>query len=308
MKKVHILLIFVVLLTLSMTTAAFAKQSGDTIEGIALEFVYDELSGECVSLIIKTDGGVEETVPIPEGYQCEDLAALIEDENYDPDTDPVYVVIHGHWVINEDNKAVFQVDAIEVVIDGDDGDGDDEEGEGNGWGKGGVYCSENSDRVHPIAQRIADKIDGVSLSWVTEKVCKDGFGFGEVMLAINTALANQTPDVVEPEDDIDPENGDECNPDDGEDCEDNSLGEAADEWLHLRLAGKGWGQIWKGTNLVEDDKTDKPGKGWLNKPEKVKGPKPGKGPDKGEDHPSNKDHPNNKNKNNKNKNNTDEDD
>lgn len=304
MKKIHVLLILVVLLTLGMTTAAFAKRSSDTIEGMVKEFTYNEESGVCETLIIINEYGNEETISLPVDFDCEPIAILLEDPEYD---NPIFVVIYGNWVINEDNVAVFQVDEIKVVDESEGGEGEGEgEGEGDGWGKGGVYCSEDSGRDHPIAVKISDKYPGISLSWVKEKVCEDGFGFGEVMLAIQTVLANPPRVVNGNEESVDPEDGEVCNPEEGDCEEDNSLGLAADEWLNLRKAGKGWGQIWKENNLVKKDKSDAPGLGRLNKTEKDKGPKEGKGPNKGEDHPSNKVHPNKENKNKNNKN--DEDD
>jgi hypothetical protein len=301
MKKKYILLILVVLLALSLTTAAFAKESGDTFEGVVVEDPEDVEDEACEFLFIETEDGIKEIVTPEEDFGCDFFVEFIFGETY--------VVVNGDWIITEENELAFRASSVEVVEEGEGGEGEEgeegeEEGEG-GWGRGGVYCAEGSERVHPIAQKIVDKYEGVALTWVKEMVC-DGFGFGEVMLAIQTVLANQTPVDVEDGDEVDPENGDGCTPEDGGDCVDNSLGNAAEELLNWRKAGKGWGQIWKENRIVENETSDKPGLGKLNKTEKVKGPKEGKGQDKGEDHPSNKVHPNNKNKN-KNKN-SDEDD
>lgn len=273
MKKKHIVLILVVMLTLSMTTAAFAKQSGETMRGEVIEITDDDGDGYCETLIIDTDGddGEDtETITLPEDFDCTSVA--VGD----------YVVVAGEWIINSDGEVIFVADEIEINPEEDE----DEEGEGNGWGKGGVYCAGGKEKTHPVALKIAEKYDveDITSEWVMEQVC-DGFGFGEVMLAIQTQLAFQKQNEGE-----------------GGEGKENTLGEDAEEWLNRRKAGQGWGQIWKENGIVKNDKTDNPPPGWLNKPEKEKGPKEGKGPDKGPDHPSNNSNrPIKEDKNNKNK-------
>jgi len=303
MKKKHILLILVVLLTLSMSTAAFAKKGGETVEGVFIEFTTNADTGFCETLVIETDDEELVTFTLPDGYDCINFDGF--------ESGITYVKVSGEWNLNDEGQVILELTSI-TQTEPDEGDDD---GEGNGSGSGGVYCNgdEESGRIHPVAQKIASKYEGiVDPAWVQEMAC-DGFGFGEVMLAIQTQLAYQKMNGTEelsgegcgseePTGDV--AEGGEGEPD-GEETVCNSLGNAAKEWLNQRKAGLGWGEIWHGKGLVKNDKTDNPPPGWLKKQaqeEKEKGPKEGKGPNKGEDHPSNNSNrPEKENKNNKNK-------
>jgi hypothetical protein len=300
MKKKHLLLILVVLLTFSITTAAFAKKGGKTVEGYFVE-VTTNVDGFCETLVIETDDGELVTFTLEDGNDCSKFAGF--------EAGITYVKVSGEWNLNAEGEVVLDLSEFEPAEPGEKGEDDDS-------GSGGVYCNGGKDEMHPVTKKISDKYEGVVDSeWVKDMVC-DGFGFGEVMLAIQTQLAYQKKNgegevvpgegCVSEEPPGDGEEGTAEEPEGGEETVCNSLGDGAEQWLNHRKAGQGWGQIWKGIDIVENDNTDSPGNGRFNKPEKEKGPKEGKGPDKGPEHPSNKLKPNKENKNNKNKN--DEDD
>ena len=91
----------------------------------------------------------------------------------------------------------------------------------------------------------------------------DGFGFGGVMLALQTVSAKG-------------EDGEEASGDDSV----NPTETAADEVLAKKKEGQGWGQIWKEDGLTKSDKADSPPPGLLKKEEKQNGPPEDKGPNK----------------------------
>lgn len=240
MKRKYFALLLVVLLALALTSAAFAQAGIGNPKGII-----ESLDEACTTLTIQGEEEGDElfTVTLPEGFDCSGLEV------------GMYVVIKGAWVEDE-----FQVEWVKEADPEDDGEGD-----GNAWGAGGVYCAGGKEYPHPVAQKIADKYE-ITPEWVMERACA-GYGFGEIMLALQTQLSLQTQ----------AQNG-EGGPD-------------ADELLDERKNGKGWGQIWKENELVKNDKAADPPPGWLNKEAKETGPKDEKGPDKGPDHPSNKEKP-----------------
>ena len=124
MKVKHIVLILVVLLTLSMTTAAFAKQSGETFEGFV--HVSTDLTA-CEIIIISAEdwenpeASDTETFTLPEDFVFDCTSVAIGD----------YIVIIGEWVII-DGEVLFVVEWIGPP---------DLEGGGEGEGKG-AYCAD----------------------------------------------------------------------------------------------------------------------------------------------------------------------
>lgn len=85
--------------------------------------------------------------------------------------------------------------------------------------KQGFYCR-NLDVPHPVGSRIAERY-GVPYEQVMTWFCQDRMGFGEIMLALQTAkLTEEEPDEVVTE----------------------------------RVSGKGWGNIWFERGLVGKDK------------------------------------------------------
>jgi hypothetical protein len=296
MKKKYIMLILVVLLTMAMTTTAFAKTGKGNPEGTVIEV---EMDGEvCVSITIETEEDGTLKIYVPEGFDCSTLIGTV-------------VVAKGEWtteIVDDVEIVVFIAEWVKEA------DLDDDDGEGEGWGAGGVYCAEGSSKYyqHPLAQKIVDKYSAdypaVTTEWVMEKKC-DGFGFGQIMLAIQTELAYQK--KGEPGACVDvitdpPDPGDPSADPPGDDPVDEDL--CAGQWLNKRKGGQGWGQIWKENGLVKNEKADKVPYGQFKKAEKQqKGPKEdknsnGKGPEKGPDHPKN----NKPDKGNKNKNQDDE--
>jgi len=278
MKKKHWILILVVILMLGLSTVAFAKSDTDNLKGTVVSVTPPAGSDTFGTLVLRFEDGEEITITLPGDF---DYAAIQPD---------MVVVVKGQW-----QDGIFYAEWVqEADLDDDGDDGDDGDGEGNAWGPGGVYCAGGKDRPHPVAQKISDKYD-VSIEWVMEQKCT-GFGFGQVMLALQTSLSVQNGE--EPEEEPEEEPGEPC--EGSETCPENGLETQAKGLLDMRKEGKGWGQIWKETGLSKHGDADVSPSGWLKKPEKVKEPKEGKGPNKGPDHPSNKNKPE-KVKNNKNK-------
>lgn len=96
-------------------------------------------------------------------------------------------------------------------------DGDDEEDDGDTDSDGGRADSPlcTGDTVHPVGTSIADTYE-VEYSQVMDWFC-DGFGFGEIMLALETGKA---------------------------------LDEDAGDLLDAKGQGNGWGKIWKEKGLI----------------------------------------------------------
>ena len=238
MKKILMIFTLALVLTLAVSTAAFAKAGVGNPKG---EITAIDTEGGTVTIM--TEDG-ELVLTLPEGYDFGDLQ--IGD----------YVVAKGAWTaegfdadwvkLADDEET--EVEETEEPIVTEETEEGEENGEDGGWGEGGVYCNGGKDKPHPVAQKIADKY-GVSVEWVMSYAC-DGFGFGGVMLALQTQAAN------------------------------GEGGETADQVLAKKKAGQGWGQIWKDSGLTKTDKADSPPPGQLKKEEKQTGPPEDKGPNK----------------------------
>jgi hypothetical protein len=215
MRKILSVLTLVVVFMMAITSVAGAKTGAGNPKG---EVTDVDTENGTITLLLEDGSSLVITLP----------------EDYDFETSPIevgmFVVAKGEWT--EDG---FNADWVRETDDDPEDPGDDT---GNAWGQGGVYCAGGKENVHPVAQKIADKYE-VDPEWVMSYAC-DGHGFGGVMLALQTAEAN--------------EGGD------------------AEEYLAQRKEGKGWGQIWKENGLVKNDKADNPPPGQLKKPDKDNGP------------------------------------
>jgi translation initiation factor IF-1 len=105
------------------------------------------------------------------------------------------------------------------------------------------FCA-NPEFIHPVADRLA-RAHGVPEAQVMSWFCEEGMGMGQIMLALRTAAVTD---------------------------------DAPEAYLEMRREGMGWGQIWKGRNLIGrgrirdrdgDDDADRQGPpDWAGKPEK----------------------------------------
>lgn len=87
----------------------------------------------------------------------------------------------------------------------------------------GGFCTD-ADAQHPVAAKIAEKY-GVTYEQVMAWRCEGHFGFGQIVLALETS---------------------------------SLTGKSADELLNQHGEGHGWGQIWKENGLTKNDKDGGP--------------------------------------------------
>lgn len=214
MKKFLRISVIVLVLTLFMATGVLAKSDKGNPKGVVTE-----LNEGARTLTIETRKGETVVVLAPEGFDF--LTVAVGDTVM---AKGVYTEagLEAEWV------KVFSKDKDEEVDD------PEEEEEGS---KGGYYCQEGAEKVHPVAEKIVEKY-GVTVEWVMSYVC-DGYGYGAVMLALQTEEAG---------------------------------GGSADDLLVQKKEGKGWGQLWKEGGLVGSDKADHAPPGLLKKPDKQTGP------------------------------------
>lgn len=85
------------------------------------------------------------------------------------------------------------------------------------------YCSDPT-ASHPVAARLAAHYDTAE-DQIRTWFCDDGMGFGQIMLALQTA---------------------------------KSAGGTAQDYLTRRAEGQGWGQIWKAQGLIGRGRTNHP--------------------------------------------------
>lgn len=100
---------------------------------------------------------------------------------------------------------------------------DGEDGSANG------YCADLSGRRHPVGERLADRY-GVPYSDLMKWFCDDHFGFGEILLALQTSRVISTE-------------------------------ETPDQLLQLKSELGGWGQVWKSFGYTGRPKADRPASG-----------------------------------------------
>jgi len=116
----------------------------------------------------------------------------------------------------------------------------DNENKPEGGKDNSAFCAEDKqDKPHPFAPIMAERY-GVTEESVTEYFCQ-GYSIGAIMLALKTSQMDGA--------DVDPS-----------------------ELLANRAAGNAWGQIWKGLNLIGNEKDGNSPPGLLNKPDHA-GPK-----------------------------------
>ena len=130
----------------------------------------------------------------------------------------------------------IQADSIKLVGKGSNEGDDNEPGESEeppDLKANSAFCAEGKQvKPHPLAPKLAQRY-GVSEDWVMARFC-EGYSVGTIMLAIKTSQIA----------------GEPANP---------------DELLAERAAGNGWGQIWKGMDLIGSEKNGHSPPGLLKK-------------------------------------------
>jgi hypothetical protein len=168
MKKILTTLMLALIITLMMTTAAFAKPGKGNPKGEILSI--DQTNG---TLTILTTDGDELVITLPDDFDYETVEVGMDIVAKGTWTDDGF---EADWVkeADKDNEAETTEEADEDSVNENDKD----------RGEGGAYCAGDKDKPHPMAAKIA--LDyGVSEEWVMEQVCA-GHGFGSVMLALKT--------------------------------------------------------------------------------------------------------------------------
>jgi hypothetical protein len=215
MKKISFISILVIILFIAIFGLASAQSRMGNVKGQVIGY---EAEGGQITLLTKK--GEEVVVQAPEDFVF---------SSFDGET---YLHVKGRF--NEDG--IIVADWIK------ESKGRDDDGEG---GKAdSAYCAGRKDKLHPLAAGI-EEIYGYPAEETMAYFCK-GFGFGQIMLALQTKKMK---------------------------------GLEVSELFESRKSGLGWGQIWKEHGLV-----GKPGEassppGHLKKPDYA-GPKEGKGQNK----------------------------
>jgi len=136
--------------------------------------------------------------------------------------------------VQQSQDGLVLADWIKEVNTGDDGleleEGEEIEEEGVGGKSNSSYCSGEKENDHPFAAAISE-IYGVSVSDVMGYFC-NGFGFGEIMLALQTHQMND---------------------------------EKISFMFGLRESKHGWGQIWQDMGIIGNADKAKSPSGQLKK-------------------------------------------
>lgn len=124
--------------------------------------------------------------------------------------------------------------------------------DGNEEGEGSYFCENRDDDEHPVAAGIAETYEieyQTVIAWFCgDNIDKDGenFGFGEIMLALQTS-----------------------------ELEDDEI--TAEEILDRRAGGEGWGEIWQDLGLIGKPDHAGPPEWVGDGPPEWAGPPPGVG-------------------------------
>ena len=227
MKKMVITLHLALTLALLIAPGVLAQEEDPT----EVEFTGTVMSIDLVAgtFTVETEEGDTFTVVPPEDF---DLTTLQEGDE---------VEVEG--TLAEDGTVLAISVKIEVADDEDDQDEVDDEIN--------YFCRPETEEQHPVAVAIAETY-GVPEEQVMAWFCENGFGFGQIMLALQTSQAS---------------------------------GGDANELLARRSAGEGWGQIWISMELIgQESDAHPPGRPedagppeWAGPPEDA-GPPEGVGP------------------------------
>jgi hypothetical protein len=130
---------------------------------------------------------------------------------------------------------LFVILALVPVALADDADGEEPNS----------YCMDLVYLRHPVGERIAERYE-VDYKWVMGWFCEKDFGFGEIMLALETSkvMNSDTEELVD-------------------------LAVLADQYLNDKTELGGWGQVWKSLGFNGRPKGDD----WAGGPPDWAGPK-----------------------------------
>lgn len=188
MKKIYLVYLAAIILAVLTFSLASAQSKMGNVKGQVTS--YDVDAGTITLLTWK---GGEVVVQVPEGFNFD----LIAEGSY----------LHAKGRFND--EGIIVADWIKESK----GKGDDDDGDGGQANS--AYCAGRKDKPHPLAAGI-EEIYGVSPEETMAYFCK-GFGFGQIMLALQTKELK---------------------------------GLEVSELLETRKSGMGWGQIWKEHGLV----------------------------------------------------------
>jgi hypothetical protein len=211
MKKYLMLLLIIFLLTLLFPSAVFAEKKSPVIKGDIISI--DQVEG---TVTISTEEGNIIVVHVSHNFNFNSIS----------------VGSQVHAKVQQSQNGLVVADWIKEVNRGDDDIEIEEEEEKEGLeGKfSSSYCSGKKEKDHPFAAAISDTY-GTSVSDVMGYFC-NGFGFGEIMLALQTHQMNS---------------------------------EEISSMLGLRKSGQGWGQIWQDMGIIGNKDKAKSPPGQLKK-------------------------------------------
>lgn len=217
MKKLAVVVHLTLAITMILTPVAFAEED----EPVEIEFTgrvtaIDTLGG---TLTLETDEAEVFTVLPPEGF---DLSLVALGNLYE-----VEGTLEDGIVLA--TKLKFEDDDADEA-EGEEQDEEDQEDKGLSF-----FCRPEAQKDHPFAAALAETYDTES-SKIMGWFCDGGYGFGQIMLALQTA---------------------------------SRMGVDAGELLARRSAGEGWGKIWVEMGLIGKDREAHP----PGPPEHAKRPK-----------------------------------
>jgi len=207
MKRLSMILLIAILFTLIFPRAVLAEKMSPVIKGDVISI--DQTEG---TISIATEGNII-VVHVPLNFNFNDIS--------------IGSKVLAKVQQSQDGSVV--ADWIKEVSKGDDDleleDGEEiEEEEGVGGKSNSSYCSGEKENDHPFAAAISETY-GASVSDVMGYFC-NGFGFGEIMLALQTHQMNN---------------------------------EEVSSMLDLRESKHGWGQIWQDMGIIGNaDKVKSP--------------------------------------------------
>ncbi len=217
MKKLMFTLNLVMIAALVLAPTAFAQEE----EPIEIEFTCEvtDINLEEGFFTCEDEGGEFYTVYPPEEFDLEALA--VED---------VYEV---EGTLAADESVMAEKLDFEEPDDEEEGE---EEGEEDDGEEVGYFCRADTEDQHPVGAALAETYES-DYGQVMQWFCEDGFGLGQIMLALQTGLMD---------------------------------GADAGELLTRRSEGEGWGQIWVDMGVIGKDKEADPPGGppeWAGPPE-----------------------------------------
>lgn len=218
MRKWMFALNLVMIAALVLAPTAFAQEE----EPVEVEFscTVTEIDLEEGFFTCETEESEIYTVYPPEDFELEGL-----------EVGDVYEV---EGTLAEDGSVMAEKLEFEEPEDEDEGEEGDDDGEGEG--ELGYFCRAETEDQHPVGAALAETYE-TEYEQVMQWFCEGRFGFGQIMLALQTAQMEEV---------------------------------EAGELLERRAGGEGWGQIWVDMGVIGKDKEADPPGGkpeWAGPPE-----------------------------------------